>query len=445
MKKEYLKYKNYAHFDKKMSVKKAKQKLCNDDIIKNHGFFPFIHYTMKSKKLESVNGKIYAKKDPKKREIYYCSHFDRYIYQDYAHKLGIVYNEYTIRNKIDNCVGAYRIDRGKCNIDFSYEMFNFIKEVKKAIIIVGDFTSFFDNLNHKNLKKRIEIVLGSKLNDNIYKIFKSLTKYKYIDIADLYDYYTNKNKKRSEKYYMKKLEQLMTIDEFKKFIKAKNTVTGEKYLKQNDKDYGIVQGSPMSGLLANIYMIDFDKEMQQYAEKHKGKYLRYSDDFMLVIRDENIELSQIYDEIQNYVYLAGQIELEKRKTNIYEYNEKIIKCINKLVFNTPNTTDIINFLGFSFDGKTVSIRNKTISKYNYKLNRKIKQFLRGKNKIKMKDIYNKFSIQGESKKNSNGKKGNFMTYVKRAEKVFTGEEKISKVRKNSKKKITERIGVIKQK
>ena len=79
--KEYLKYKKYAHFDKKMSISKAK-KIINDEVnINNHGFFPFIHYSIKYKKLENVNGKVYAKKEPKMREIFYCSHLDRYIYQ----------------------------------------------------------------------------------------------------------------------------------------------------------------------------------------------------------------------------------------------------------------------------------------------------------------------------------------------------------------------------
>lgn len=446
MGKEYLKYKRYAHFDKRMSVKEAKKLLCNENIIKNHGFFPFVHYTIKSKKIENVNDKVYAKKEPKKREIYYCAHFDRYIYQHYAHQLGTVYNDYVTKNGIDDCVGAYRINKGKCNIDISYEMFKFIKKTENAIIIVGDFTGFFDNLNHQNLKRRLEVILNSKIDNNLYKAFKSLTRFKYIDIRDLYDYYTYRNKKRSEKYYMRKLEQLMTVEEFRIFIKSRNTVTGEKYLKENKDDFGIVQGSPMSGLLANIYMIDFDKEMHEFAIKNNGKYLRYSDDFMLVIKHtENINLFEVYDTIQKLVSSAGKIELEKRKTNIYKYNNEKIYCINDMIFNTNNTTDVVNFLGFSFDGKSASIRDKTISKYFYKLNRKIKQFLRGKKNIKVKNIYDKFSFQGENKKNSKGNKGNFITYVKRSEQVFKGEFRISDVRKNSKKKITEKLGTMKLK
>ena len=446
MVKEYLKYKKYPHFDKRMSVNKARKLLKNENVIKEHGFFPFIHYTIESKKLEKVDNKIYAKKEPKKREIYYCSHFDRYIYQHYAHFIGLKYNDYMVKNEIDECSGAYRIERGKCNIDFAYDMLELIKKKEDVIVIVGDFTAFFDNLNHINLKRRLEKVLNEKLDDKLYKVFKSLTKFKYVNMTDLYDYYTVRNKKRSEKYYMRKLNVLMSINEFRDFIKSKNSTTNEDYLKNNNNDYGIVQGSPMSGLLANIYMIDFDKSMKKLANNYNGKYLRYSDDFMLVIECSNLsKVNKIYEKIQELIKSAGKIELKKEKTNIYQYKNGCLKCVNQLVFNSENTTNIINFLGFSFDGKNISIKDKTISKFFYKMNKKIKGLINKKNSLTIKQIYDKFSFQGESKKNTKSNKGNFITYVKRAEKKFSGETKIANVRKSSKIKVTERIGIIKSK
>ncbi len=446
MVKEYLKYKKYPHFDKKMSVNKARKLLKNENVIKEHGFFPFIHYTIESKKLEKVHNKVYAKKEPKKREIYYCAHFDRYIYQHYAHFIGLKYNEYMVKNNIDECSGAYRIERGKCNIDFAYDMLEIIKHKEDIIVIVGDFTAFFDNLNHVNLKRRLEKVLNEKLDDNLYKVFKSLTKFKYVNITDLHNYYTVRNNKRSEKYYMRKLNVLMSASEFRAFIKSKNSITNEDYLKNNDNDYGIVQGSPMSGLLANIYMIDFDKSMKELASQYNGKYLRYSDDFMLVIECNNTsKINKIYEKIQEYIKLAGKIELKKEKTNIYSYKNGHLECINKSVFDVDNAPNIINFLGFSFDGKNISIRDKTISKFFYKMNKKIKGSINGKTNLTIKQIYDKFSFQGESKKNSKGNKGNFITYVKRAEKKFNNETKIANVRKSSKIKVTERIGIMKSK
>lgn len=444
MNKSYLKYKNYAHFDKRMSVSRAKRLLKDNKVIKDHGFFPFVHYTIISKRIEKFDNKIHYNKEPKKREIYYCAHFDRYIYQHYAYKIGLLYNKYVFENEIDNCVGAYRINKGKCNIDFSYEMFTFVKNNPNCFVIIGDFSSFFDNLNHQNLKNRLEIVLGSKMDDNLYKTFLSLTNFKYVNVDDLYDYYSFRNNKRSEKYYMRKLKQLMDVSEFRSFIKMKNSKTNLSYLKYNEKDYGIVQGSPMSGLLANIYMIDFDKQMNEFVRNQNGKYLRYSDDFMIVIPfNDNIDLNNVYKKVQEYVGKAGKIELQKKKTNVYQYSDEKVTCLNKNLFNTDNTANVISFLGFSFDGVNISLRQKTLSKYSYKLNRKIKKYFNGSSDDNIKDIYDKFSIQGSNKTSKKGFAGNFITYVKRAKKIYGNEPKIAKVINNSKKKVTERIGIIK--
>ena len=46
------------------------------------------------------------------------------------------------------------------------------------------------------------------------------------------------------------------------------------------------------------------------------------------------------------------------------------------------------------------------------------EYIKGKKGITIKDIYNKFSLQGENKKNSGGNKGNFITYVKISDRFF---------------------------
>lgn len=439
--KKYLKYKSYAHFDKKMTISRVIVLLKNIDyLMSKHGFYPFIHYTMKSYKYNNEKERKY-----KPRDIYYCAHLDRYIYQYYAHSIGLLYNDYMIKNDIDECSVAYRIERGKCNIDFAYDAFEKMKSKNQSIVIVGDFTSFFDNLNHKNLKNRLERVLENKIDNNLYKVFKSLTHFNYVDIESLYDYYTLKNSKRSEKFFMRKLNLLMDNEEFKRFIKMKNTNTGEKYIQHNDKDYGIVQGSPMSGLLANIYMIDFDKNMKNMAIKYNGTYLRYSDDFILILDNiDDIQVKEFYSQIQEEVNLAGQIQLKDEKTNIYRIVDNKVASINMSVLGQDNSKNTINFLGFSFDGSSISIRNKTISKYFYKLSKKIKRYYK-KQQGTTKEIYIKFSKKGENKKNKKGNKGNFISYVKRSEKKFKNEQSIKNVRENSENKITEKLGQIKQK
>ncbi len=45
---------------------------------------------------------------------------------------------------------------------------------------------------------------------------------------------------------------------------------------------GIPQGSPISAILSNIYMIDFDVKMKEFISKVNGKYYRYCDDILCI-------------------------------------------------------------------------------------------------------------------------------------------------------------------
>jgi hypothetical protein len=53
--------------------------------------------------------------------------------------------------------------------------------------------------------------------------------------------------------------------------------------KQHSESFGIPQGSPISDLLANIYLVDFDCEIQSLVSSVGGVYRRYSDDILIIL------------------------------------------------------------------------------------------------------------------------------------------------------------------
>lgn len=57
--------------------------------------------------------------------------------------------------------------------------------------------------------------------------------------------------------------------------------------KQNEN--GIPQGTTISDVIANMYMIDFDILMKKFATKYGGYYKRYSDDILYICKLENQE------------------------------------------------------------------------------------------------------------------------------------------------------------
>ena len=50
---------------------------------------------------------------------------------------------------------AYRTDLGQNNIHFAKKAFDFILMNEPCYVVIGDFHHFFDNLDHKYLKKQI--------------------------------------------------------------------------------------------------------------------------------------------------------------------------------------------------------------------------------------------------------------------------------------------------
>lgn len=80
-------------------------------------------------------------------------------------------------------------------------------------------------------------------------------------------------------------------------INSKDTIlTKEQFLK-NKKDIkknmsgvGIPQSAPISAILSNIYMIEFDKYIKRHVANKQGIYMRYSDDFIIALPYEQTTL-----------------------------------------------------------------------------------------------------------------------------------------------------------
>lgn len=74
---------------------------------------------------------------------------------------------------------------------------NFFFKHKEAIIISLDFTSFFDNINHKALKRKIKAILDcEELPKDIYKIYKSITQFSYVNKADIDEFFNTEIRKK---------------------------------------------------------------------------------------------------------------------------------------------------------------------------------------------------------------------------------------------------------
>lgn len=424
-KRKIYKIKGYTHFDtKKKDYWNYIKKIQDTEWIKAHAFYPFIHYEEEKKRFD---GKELITKPP--RDIRYSAHIDRYVYEYYNEKISIRYNKYAKKIGINQASIAYRNSLGKNNIHFSKDVFTFLHNLDNAFIIVADFSNFFDNLDHKYLKERLKEVLNVEtLPDDYYKTYKSITQYSYINYEDIL-----KELGLTHKELIKlKKERLFEPKEFRGIKK--------KYLHKNKKNYGIVQGSAISSVMSNIYMIKFDKMINDMITSNNGIYRRYSDDIIIVIPNIG-EAFNIYDKVMEIKNQIPNLDLSPEKTKCFLKKGNIINEISPIQKRIIKKNTNINYLGFSYNGNIVKIKEKTVAKFYRKMYARIRTInkwsIKKQRNIGRKKLYKQYTYLGKNTKNV--KKGNFLTYVDRAQKIYGSlgefEPQVKKSWKNMSKKL----------
>ena len=203
------------------------------------------------------------------------------------------------------------------------------------------------------------------------------------------------------------------------------------------KDYGIPQGSPISGVFANVYLIHFDQEIQKLCQKVGGFYRRYSDDFIIIFPNTSLncadEIRRQVFKITNQIAENGRLILQPEKTKCFYFQDN---SISDLEFNKNSKDDPqihIDFLGFRFNGKNVDLRQKTADRNNHKIMRKTRRIMKLRGRVRQDGTVIKLSFR-QLVKNANKdfvyyqdaqghkrKRSTFNAYLKRSAKVFEGE------------------------
>lgn len=414
--------KNYSHFDLRVTLDNCFSYIISPEQIKRHGFYPFIHHIIETRKVKK--GK---KMPPKQRHVYYAAHIDSLIYSYYSYLLNEKYNTRVKQDDLNSSVVAYRTNLSKCNIDFAAEAIRFIINNSPCCVMIGDFTDFFDNLNHQYLKERLcDLLTVDKLPDDYYAVFKNITRFSYVELEDLLKLRGLENSKQGRR-------------EFNSNNPPK-AVSLMHYRQQNGKIHpnpncsrGVPQGSPISSVLANIYMLEADKQIYDYVSSKSGLYMRYSDDFIIIIPGRKADFSEHHSVIRNILNSVPDLVLKAEKTKVFAVSEgKVINCTSDFTGSVANGKDTIEFLGFAFDGNVVRLRDKTISKYYNRLDRKCKTILRNHgvtkkgNRISCKNLYTTRSHKGSKRyaiakfniKFDKDLKGNFFDYLYRCRDIF---------------------------
>lgn len=129
---------------------------------------------------------------------------------------------------------------------------------------------------------------------------------------------------------------------------------------------GVPQGGTLSGMLANLYLNQFDVwVMEELGRETDLKYVRYADDFVILVKNE-VSLAVVHERVREKLNDIGlELHTDPSKTRLVN----ILK-------------EGIDFVGFHFTGSTISIRERNIESFKERFQKKLRSDLEWNYKFK---------------------------------------------------------------
>lgn len=393
----WYKSRRYLHFDAPVGPRRASAVATKPAEVARHAFYPFLYTERTTIKVSRDPVTKKREKKKKVRPICYAAHMDSHIYAYYAWKLGQDYENALKARGIDECVLAFR-SLGKSNVDFALEAFAAIRASAPCHVIAIDIKGFFDNLDHDILKKQWCALLGSsRLPADHYRIYESLTSWCSADKKEVFKAFgiSVHNPKSGKR------KRICSPQDFREKVRNADL------LKLNETAVGIPQGSPISAVLSNIYMMELDEEMNRAAKQCRGVYFRYCDDILLIAPAETKTI--LYEELRRLV-AAAKLTIQEKKTEERQFVSED---------DGVRRDQTLQYLGFVFDGKNIRIRESSLCRYHERMSKgvwvaeraRLKRNKYRENKgfepkpLYLKKLYKRYSYLGRR---------NFMSYGYRA-------------------------------
>jgi len=337
--------------------------------------------------------------------ITYAGRCDSVIFRRYRDILSERYEELLQRKGLGECVLAYRSipsagGHNKCNIDFAIDAFDIVRRMGDCTVFCLDIKSFFDTIAHEDVatvwKQLMEV---DYLPDDHFAVMKAATKYSFIEekaALGILGFFGEKQSPSGTpiRGYLVPRRSLPTrlCDRatFNKKIAPNVTVNKN----------GIPQGLPISDVLANAVLLQFDVDMKVRCEKLAGQYYRYSDDLFFVIPGKLSDPSAWILETETALLQATRtLKLGHDKTAAYAVErlpsgEQRVTSLNCSCKTMPT----IDYLGLSYDGISIYLRQSTLSRLERRIvdrvRRHVSARLRDYPNATQREILSRLHLQG---------------------------------------------------
>ncbi len=389
------KERKYIHFDLPLSEAERESVSYTSSDLTAHPFWPLIGFVAEERRVVRNGNSIALKIKP--REIKFGSHQDAALLEWYAKKLSRHYEKIIIKSSLDKNILAYRSGVGS-NINHAKDLFDEVRHRGECTAIALDIKGFFDHIKHQVLRKQIAAVLGEvNLPDCDYKVFRRMTRFEWVDAKRLKLRLGSRHGRGG---------RICSAHAFRALVRER----GAGLIERNEYSFGIPQGTPLSGLYANISMLGFDRDLKNKLDEFGGSYRRYSDDIAILL-PSSVDYVEILNFVESLLDSIG-LSLSKQKTEV----SKFLFSSGVQVADHP-----FQYLGFTFDGCKTLLRASSLNKYYSKMHQGVRAKIRAAkvksipaNEIFMRELFRKYTHFGRNM--------NFPRYAYRAADVLSAPE-----------------------
>jgi len=210
-------------------------------------------------------------------------------------------------------------------------------------------------------------------------------------------------------------------------------------VKTNRTSYGIPQGSPISDVLANLYLLEFDTQMVYQLAKVGGTYRRYSDDILLIVPGHGDDYVARLAQVEMQLKACGdKLKIQQAKTTAHKFSRIDGADFSKCQLLSGSTgKNGLEYLGFRFDGRKAFVRDSTRSrlqrKMTFAVNAAVRRLYRanpGKGRAELKRLFDVngvltqfYKVRDFESVAATPSRWTFWTYLIRAQEIFGSKGK----------------------
>ena len=333
--------KPYLHFDVPLGRELAERLVKDPSKVASHAFYPLLTYNLVTPSIRRASSGAERPfvRENKTRPISYPAHKDGYIFAYYKACLEKNYESWVDHHGMGKSITAFR-SIGEDNISLAQQAFDFVATNPDHSIVVSDVESFFPNISHSLLKNVWACFLEvDRLPDDHFAVYKATTCFSEVERHKAF----NAFRIPLNTQFAHDQRRICTTRQFRTKIAGKLTRRNPGLADR----IGIPQGSPLSPLLSNMYMANFDLSMYGWVKSIGGSYC---DDILVVAPRPSVEIIKRMDKELS----SARLQRSEKKTHCYSP-----RAISS---NRP-----LQYLGFMFDGHNTTVRPSSVHRFHRKL------------------------------------------------------------------------------